>query len=157
MSKYFFVFVVVCAHLCAAEVIDNVKCRKGPDARNIKSRVTQVRVTPCPQGATGEPCRIPKGINATIEVDFEPTVGLRRPKSGMFWMSRIDMPFSGLKSNACNNYVTCPINANTPTTFSAVITIGSDLPTGQYPIKLKLFDRGTIIFCQTLDILLVNS
>jgi len=148
------VFCVLLAY-CSAEVIDNERCTRGPDSRNIKSEVHEIRVIPCYEAAEGEPCKLKKGSNATIEIDFTPTVNVRRPKAGMYWMSRIDMIFRGLKPNACSD-MPCPIQSGNRYTYSTTIPLGLELPAGQYPIKLKVWERRTMLFCQTLRIKLVE-
>jgi hypothetical protein len=45
----------------------------------------------------------------------------------MYWMSRIDMIFRGLKPNACSD-MPCPINAATRYTYSTTIPLGRELP-----------------------------
>jgi len=155
MDKSALILLFSLVALGTAEVIDNIPCNKGPDSRNIKSEVHEIRVSPCTGADEGLPCEMKKGSNATIEIDFTPTVSARRLKAGMFWMSRVDLIFRGLKTNACLN-MPCPLGSGNRYTYSATIPLGRDLPAGQYPIKLKVSERRNIIFCQTLKIKLVE-
>ncbi len=52
---------------------------------------------------------------------------LRRPKAGMYWMSRIDMIFRGLRPNACQD-MPCPIQNGNRYTYSTTIPLGRELP-----------------------------
>lgn len=143
--------------LAYGETIDNNVCTRGRDARNHQSEVHEIRVIPCAEADTGEPCRLQRGTNATIEVDFTPSRNGRRMKQGMAWMSRIDLPFKQLPVNACTNSLSCPLRANNKTTFSANVPLGRNLPVGSYPIKLKLYEGTKIFFCQTFSIKLEDA
>jgi len=144
--------VLVIVGLAYGEVIDNNGCTKGPHARSIQSEVHEIRVIPCAEADTGEPCKVYRGTNATIEVDFTPSRNSgRRMKNAMFWMSKVDLPFRGLNANACR-FMTCPLRANTRTAYSATLSLGSNLPVGTYPIKLRLYEGSKNYFCQTFSI-----
>jgi len=151
----FFVFVIV--GLNHGEVIDNVVCNKGRDSRNIKSEVHEIRVIPCAEAETGEPCKLYRGSNATIEVDFTPTRNSRRRmKNALVWVSKVELPFRGFNQNACK-FMSCPLKADNSTTYSATIPLGKHLPVGTYPVKLKIYDGAITYVCQLFSIKLEDE
>jgi len=133
-----------------------VVCSKGAGSRNILSTVSEIRVIPCAEAETGDPCRLYRGTNATIEVDFVPTRNARRMKNGLMWVSKVDLPFRGFQANACK-FMTCPVRRDQDTTYSATVFMGKHLPTGTYPLKLKLYDGNKNFVCQLFTIKLEDA
>jgi len=145
--------------LAGAEVIENVVCDKGRDA-NIKSESHEISVDPCPGGEDGEPCVLYRGSNATVSIRFTPSIApTERIKSSIAWVQgNSDLAFRGMRPDACL-YMECPVKVNEENNFVATLSLGSDLPTGLYPLKVKLQEirRGKrVLACQLFSIRLTD-
>jgi len=158
MKTLLFWVLVGSVALATAEVIENVQCDRGRDA-NILSDVSEISVDPCPEAEDGLPCVLYKGSNATVTIKFTPSTTPARLKSSIAWVKdNSDLAFRGMRPDACL-YMGCPVRANEENTFSAMLSLGSTLPSGLYPLKVKLQElrgRKRVFACQLFRIQLTD-
>jgi len=144
--------------LASAEVIENVQCDRGRDA-NVLSDSHEISVDPCPGGEDGEPCLLYRGSNATVSIRFTPSIAPQRLKSSIAWVKgNSDLTFRGMRPDACL-YMECPVKANEENNFVAMLSLASDLPTGLYPLKVKIQElrgRKRVFACQLFTIRLAD-
>ncbi|ODN00829.1 MD-2-related lipid-recognition protein [Orchesella cincta] len=144
----------------AAEVIKTKPCKKGRDL-DVKSEVHEVSISPCPNGGS---CELYRGENATITVKFTPTEVPAistscKVKSKLAWVSKIEMDFGGISSNACD-YMACPIQPNVENVFNATFFVSKMWPIGTYPLKLRIQEKGgprRVFVCQLFKLNLADQ
>ncbi|ODN00828.1 MD-2-related lipid-recognition protein [Orchesella cincta] len=158
MKTVLFWILVGSVTLVTAEVIENTQCDTGRDA-TVLSALHEITVDPCPGAEDGEPCELHRGSNATVSFRFTPTHTPTRLKSSIAWVKgNTDLAFRAMRPDACL-YMDCPVRANEEMTFSATLSLGSTLPTGLYPLKVKLQEvrgRKRVFACQLFDIKLTD-
>ncbi|CAL8099641.1 unnamed protein product [Orchesella dallaii] len=158
MKTVLFWVLVGSVALVAAEVIENTACDRGRDA-NILSDLSEITVDPCPEAENGEPCKLYKGSNATVSFKFTPNTTPTRMKSTISWVKgNTDLTFRAMRPDACL-YMECPVKPNEENIFSATLNLGTQLPTGLYPLKVKLQElrgRKRVFACQLFRIRLTD-
>ncbi|CAL8099644.1 unnamed protein product [Orchesella dallaii] len=147
LSLIYYWFIAV----CSAEVIKTKPCKKGRDL-DAKSEVHEISIKPCP---TGGSCELYRSTNATITVKFTPSAVSSistacNVKSKLTWVSKIEMNFGTISSNACD-YMMCPMQPNVENVFNATFFVSKMWPIGTYPLKLRIQEKGgsrKVFLCQ---------
>ncbi|CAH0393874.1 unnamed protein product [Bemisia tabaci] len=118
------------------ETVQHTKC--PTDTK--KCDIHQVRINPCPDAREGKPCRMFRGTNGSIEFDFTPKFSGSQIGARVYWASWFDVPFLDMNSDGCL-YTTCPMEAGKNYTLKYGILIKTWYPTGNYPIKWKVWNE----------------
>jgi len=130
------------------------------------SKVTEVRIIPCPLPGNGadHPCRLQRGNTSTISVDFVPEREITGLRASLSWVMTpgIELPFPGLEQNGCNSLTegSCPLQPNTRYTWTATIKLADAYPLRTYNLKLKLTDgypAQNVVLCETFAVQLVDT
>ncbi|XP_041981404.1 MD-2-related lipid-recognition protein-like [Aricia agestis] len=128
--------VLGCLGLVIADVPAWTKCSEASDE---VCSISEIRVDPCKDPNA---CKFKKGKQATIDIDYTPSFGGGKIKTGLFWASpNGDVPFAELNDADACQFTACPLQANTPAQFHYGLYVGKKLPSGNYPLKWKLWNE----------------
>lgn len=88
-------------------------------------------------------CLLEKGKTHRLIAEFTPGVSSSRLQSYVAWKSWVEMPLPGQNSNACQNYIDCPVNQGTQTNFTYPLEIQNFWMRRRYPMIWKLTNQDT--------------
>uniref|UniRef100_A0A0A9YQB5 MD-2-related lipid-recognition protein n=1 Tax=Lygus hesperus TaxID=30085 RepID=A0A0A9YQB5_LYGHE len=103
--------------------------------------ITNVKIDPCPEAATDEPCKIKRGNSATLTYNFTPrwAPGSGELKTRAYWASVLDLPFLGMDTDVCK-YATCPIVKDQQNFYNFTLEIEKRYPAQRYNIKFRIWE-----------------
>ncbi|KAJ1522528.1 hypothetical protein ONE63_001715 [Megalurothrips usitatus] len=138
---------LLCATAAFADVVKFTSCDANldEDAEPMQRNCTvqEVRISPCPEAAKGDPCKIKRGNSASISVDFTPTFDDSELSGRAYWSNQlVDLPLLGMDTQACN-YTSCPLKANQKQTYTYNLEISNFFPVRAYNVKWKLWNDKT--------------
>uniref|UniRef100_A0A224XYZ6 Putative niemann-pick type c2 n=1 Tax=Panstrongylus lignarius TaxID=156445 RepID=A0A224XYZ6_9HEMI len=132
-SAIFFLFI------CAA-LAEKIQFQPCDSASQESCRVYDAEVDPCPDGSTGEPCKLKRGKPASIFFKYNPTWTTEGVlKTRAYWVSVVDIPFAGIDSDGCK-VTTCPPVQNAENYYNFTLDIAKSYPPNRYDVKFKLWD-----------------
>ncbi|XP_078349377.1 LOW QUALITY PROTEIN: NPC intracellular cholesterol transporter 2-like [Oculina patagonica] len=118
-------------------------------------KVAFVDVTPC----AAQPCRLKKGSEEHISVEFTPGSNITSAKTVVHGIIKgISVPFPVDNPEVCNEHgITCPMTAGKTYTFQDVLPIKSAYPALQLLVKWEMQDQsGDEIYCWQLPVQIVS-
>lgn len=145
MWKYqcFVLLGVVVLSVVSRSAADNVQyevCESNSET-TASCDIHQVRIVPCPEAETNEPCKFKRGKPANIQFDFTPGSAATELTAQAYWATDVsDIPLASMERDACD-FTPCPVEANVQTTYNYTITISRKFPPRNYNIKWKLWDN----------------
>ncbi|CAD7088495.1 unnamed protein product [Hermetia illucens] len=125
----------ICA-LFGAVVSDVVQFSNCPNTVG-SCKINEVRISPCPEAATGEACKFRRGRSAEIHFDFVPDFDSPTVEGRVFWASDIDLPLVGMETDACK-FTSCPIVKGEKRSYDFTLPISRKFPSGAYDIKWRI-------------------
>ncbi|XP_042871140.1 uncharacterized protein LOC122252629 [Penaeus japonicus] len=89
-------------------------------------------------------CILEKGNTYNLTAEFTPERNLQEVESHAAWKSWVEMPLYGHESQVCNGlYLSCPLRAGQPTTFTYPLHVHEFLMRRRYPVIWRLKDVDT--------------
>ncbi|XP_033208380.1 MD-2-related lipid-recognition protein-like [Belonocnema kinseyi] len=139
ITKSAVAFLLILASSAFAEIVQWQACPTSPNAP-LNCTVHEVRVDPCKEADQGKPCKIKRGIDASISFDFTPNFDATTAESRAYWVSPLmDLPFVGMETDACKA-TQCPIVKAQKKSYTMHLPIAKSFPIRAYDVKWKLWN-----------------
>ncbi|HYI01680.1 hypothetical protein [Hyalangium sp.] len=137
----------------AALAVSFKPCSKGPDGRGHDTwtlsgiRVNGAQFIDEDQGGV---VVVTKGSKLTFTLTGANTKAAPSSRIGVYWMSKVDMVFRGVKPNFG------PVVAGEKVTGSFDLTTDVTLPGGHYPVKIKISHASHLLVCATFSMRIID-
>jgi len=121
-----------------------------------KGTLVSLDVTPC---VAGQPCKFPKGQNATIKVTFTPNEAVASGKAVVHGIiAGVPVPFPLPDADLCKfSTPACPFAASTTYTYSNQLFVAKEYPAISVVVKWELQDpSASDIVCVEFPIQIVS-
>lgn len=88
-------------------------------------------------------CEVRIGSTHTLRAVFIPEINSTDVDSYVRWNSWFEVPLPGQRRDACDETISCPVQAGTTTRFTYELDIQDFWPRDEYPVIWTLTDRTT--------------
>ncbi|XP_070507033.1 mite group 2 allergen Tyr p 2-like [Chironomus tepperi] len=101
---------------------------------DLSCTINRVAIEGC-GASSGRECRLKRGFNASMVVDFTPGYDADNSKATIYAISFGEKAWPGMDTNGCN-FMTCPIKNGVSNTYSYAVTVSPTYPRSTVPIRV---------------------
>ena len=127
-----------------------------PPPAVLQCTVSNVAITPCPEAAEGQPCRVKKGRNVAIDFDITTEFPAETLHSQAYWAKgSVDLPLIPMENDGCKS-TQCPIAIGATHSYHWSLDVDKKYPARPFPVKMKLTNEDGNFCCFQFNIKLTK-